>query len=77
MRKISALYPRPSSRKLDLAFIHGGVIDNASGTKIVADGDTVTLVAGQSKTMTREQAHTLFYSFMILTGWDEEQKRTI
>ena len=77
MRKISALYPLPQSRRIDLSYLQNGVIDNVSGTKIVADGDTVTLVAGKSKTMTREQAHTLFYAFLLLTGWDEDNKRTL
>ena len=77
MRKVSALYPLPQSRRIDLSYVHGGVIDNVSGTKIVADGDKVTLVAGSSKTMTREQAHTLFYAFLLLTGWDEDNKRTL
>ena len=57
--------------------IDGGVIDRVSGTKIVCDGDTVTIVAGSSKTMTRHQAHTLFYAFMLRSGWDEDNKRTL
>lgn len=77
MHKVSALYPLPQSRRIDLSYLQNGVIDNVSGTKIVADGDTVTLVAGSSKTMTREQAHTLFYAFLLLTGWDEDNKRTL
>lgn len=77
MHKASALYPLPQSRRIDLSYVHGGVIDNVSGTKIVADGDTFTLAAGKSKTMTREQAHTLFYAFLLLTGWDEDNKRTL
>lgn len=77
MRKVSALYPLPQSRKIDLSYLHNGVIDNVSGTKIIADGDKVTLVAGDSKTMTREQAHTLFYCFMLISGWDEDNKRTL
>lgn len=77
MHKISALYPRPQSDRIDLSYLPNGVIDNVSGTKIVADGDTVTLVAGSSKTMTRAQAHTLFYCFLLLTGWDENEKRTL
>lgn len=77
MHKISALYPRPQSNRIDLSYLQNGVIDNVSGTRIVADGDTVTLVAGKSKTMTREQAHTLFYAFLLLTGWDEDNKRTL
>lgn len=77
MHKVSALYPLPQSRRIDLSYLQNGVIDNVSGTRIVADGDTVTLVAGSSKTMTREQAHTLFYAFLLLTGWDEDNKRTL
>ncbi len=77
MRKLLPFNRSPASDKIDLSYGHGQVIDNVSGTRIVCDGDTVTIVAGQSKTLTRRQAHTMFYAFMILTGWDEDEKRTI
>lgn len=77
MRKPLQFNPQPASDRLDLTYINQGVIDNVSGTKIVCDGETVTIVAGQSKTLTRRQAHTMFYAFLILTGWDEEEKRTL
>lgn len=76
MPKILPIFPRPKSDKIDLTYIANGVIDNISGTKIVADGDTVTLTAGTHKTLTRVQAHTLFYAFLLLTGWDDVEKKT-
>lgn len=77
MPKVLELYPLPLSSKIDLSYIEGGVIDNVSGTKIVRNGESVTIVAGKSKTLTRHQAHTLFYAFLVLTGWDENEKRTL
>lgn len=81
MPKVSALHQRPRSDEIDLAYILdgdivSGVMDRISGTKIVFSGDEVTLVAGSHKKMTRIQAHTLFYSFMLISGWDEDHKRT-
>jgi len=77
VRKLLQLNAPPVSDRIDLSYTKGGVVDNVSGTQMVCDGETVTIVAGQSKTLTRRQAHTMFYAFMILTGWDEEEKRTI
>jgi hypothetical protein len=77
VRKPLQFNPPPVSDRIDLSYTNGGVTDNVSGTRIVCDGETVTIVAGKSKTLTRRQAHTMFYAFMILTGWDEEEKRTI
>lgn len=82
MPKVLQLHRRPLSSDIDLAYIMNGevvtgVYDRVSGTSITIDGQTVTLAAGKSKTMTRHQAHTLFYSFMLITGWSPEQERTL
>lgn len=82
MPKVLQLHRLPLSSDIDIAHIKvgdviTGVYDRVSGTSITIDGQVVTLTAGKSKTMTRHQAHTLFYAFMLITGWSSEQERTL
>jgi hypothetical protein len=81
---ITQLYPpkqsEPEEDGIRYLFDDGeciGVMDDESGTKIVRDGDLVTLIAGDYKTINRKKSHTLFYCFMLISGWDSSEEKTI
>lgn len=77
------MHKKPVSYDIDIASVFNGdglcvgAVDHVSGTKITIDSsDVVTITAGESKTLTKNQAHTLLYCFMLVSGWDFENERT-